>query len=125
MPGRCIFIGACALHPSQSASSQTYAEYRGKLATYLRCTFLCKLKIAPTLKTKEFQVVPKRWIVERTFGWFQWDRRLMIDYERKSSTAEDGLYCLNRKREEAPAHYTSDRIQKVSLLFDLFYQDSL
>ncbi|KJR40296.1 hypothetical protein MCHI_003257, partial [Candidatus Magnetoovum chiemensis] len=25
--------------------------------------------IAATLKTKGFQVVPKRWIVERTFGW--------------------------------------------------------
>jgi len=71
------------------------AAYRGKLAVYLWATFLCKLEIAPTLKTKGFQVVPKRWIIERTFGWFQWDRRLMIDYERKSSTAENMVYIAS------------------------------
>ena len=42
------------------------AGYRGKLSAYLWATFLCKLEIAPTLKTKGFQVVPKRWIVENT-----------------------------------------------------------
>jgi len=71
------------------------AGYRGELATYLWVTFLCKLEIAPTLKGKGFQVVPKRWIVERTFGWFQWDRRLIIDYERQSSTAENMVYIAS------------------------------
>lgn len=71
------------------------AGYRGKLATYLWVKFLCKLEIVPTLKTKGFQVVPKRWIVERTFGWFQWDRRLIIDYERKNSTAENMVYIAS------------------------------
>ena len=28
-----------------------------------------------------FQVQPKRWIVERTFGWLIWNRRLVKDYE--------------------------------------------
>lgn len=28
-----------------------------------------------------FQVLPKRWIVERTFGWFNFQRRLAKDYE--------------------------------------------
>jgi transposase len=26
-------------------------------------------------------VLPKRWIVERTFGWFNFQRRLAKDYE--------------------------------------------
>ena len=68
-----------------------YAAYRGELASYLWYTFLCRIEIAPTLKTKGFQVVPKRWIVERTFGWFQWDRRLMLDYERQSCSSETML----------------------------------
>lgn len=71
------------------------AAYRGDLVKYLWCAFLCELEIAPTLKTKGFQVVPKRWIVERTFGWFQWDRRLVIDYERKSSSAETMVYIAS------------------------------
>ena len=29
-----------------------------------------------------FQVVPKRWIVERTFGWLGFQRRLVKDYEQ-------------------------------------------
>jgi transposase len=30
---------------------------------------------------KGFKVLPKRWIVERTFGWFSESRRLCRDYE--------------------------------------------
>jgi putative transposase len=29
-----------------------------------------------------FQVLPKRWIVERTFGWLGFQRRLVKDYEQ-------------------------------------------
>ncbi len=35
-----------------------------------------------------FEVLPKRWIVERTFGWLRRDRRLAKDYERKVQTSE-------------------------------------
>ena len=28
-----------------------------------------------------FKVLPCRWVVERTFGWFDWCRRLSKDYE--------------------------------------------
>ncbi len=35
-----------------------------------------------------FEVLPKRWIVERTFGWLRRDRRLGKDYERKVQTSE-------------------------------------
>ena len=71
------------------------AAYKGGLATYLLCSFLCELEIAATLKTKGFQVVPKRWIAARTFGWFQWDRRLMIDYERQHLTSETMVYIAS------------------------------
>ena len=74
------------------------AAYRGDLADYLWCAFQCRLEIAPTLKTKGFQVVPKRWIIERTFGWFQWDRRLMIDYERQAQSAETMVYIASIRK---------------------------
>lgn len=35
-----------------------------------------------------FRVVPKRWIVERTFGWFEGYRRLSKDVERHTATSE-------------------------------------
>jgi len=68
------------------------AAYRGKLANWLWNRFQCQIKIAPTLKTKGFHVVPKRWIVERTFSWFGWYRRLNTDYERHSQTSEAIVY---------------------------------
>ena len=39
-------------------------------------------------EAKGFKVLPKRWIVERTFGWLRRDRRLTKDYERKAQTSE-------------------------------------
>ena len=38
--------------------------------------------------TKGFAVLPRRWIVERTFGWLMRHRRLVRDYERTVSSAE-------------------------------------
>ena len=35
-----------------------------------------------------FVVLPKRWIVERTFGWFGWYRRLSKDYEELTESSE-------------------------------------
>jgi transposase len=39
-----------------------------------------------------FKVVPKHWIVERTFGWLLWSRRLNKDYEVLPRTAEAFVY---------------------------------
>ncbi len=35
-----------------------------------------------------FQVLPRRWVVERTFGWLTRCRRLARDYERRTDHAE-------------------------------------
>lgn len=42
-------------------------------------------------KAKGFQVVPKRWVVERTFGWLNRYRRLSKDYERTLETSEAAI----------------------------------
>jgi transposase len=34
---------------------------------------------------KGFQVLPRRWVVERTFGWMMRWRRLIRDYEQRTS----------------------------------------
>lgn len=39
-----------------------------------------------------FQVLPKRWIVERTFGWLNRFRRLRKDYEQRLNIAEGFVY---------------------------------
>jgi len=42
--------------------------------------------------TKGFILLPKRWVVERTFGWFNWYRRLSKDYEVLTETSETFIY---------------------------------
>ncbi len=37
---------------------------------------------------KGFQVLPRRWVVERTFGWLIRNRRLARDYERLTTNSE-------------------------------------
>ena len=39
-----------------------------------------------------FQVLPRRWVVERTFGWFNLQRRLSKDYEALCETTEVHRY---------------------------------
>jgi putative transposase len=37
---------------------------------------------------KGFQLLKWRWIVERTFGWWNWERRLSKDYERMMDSSK-------------------------------------
>jgi putative transposase len=39
-------------------------------------------------RAKGFKVLPKRWIVERTFGWLSKSRRLCRDYEVRLDHSE-------------------------------------
>jgi putative transposase len=47
---------------------------------------------------KGFKILPKRWIVERTFGWLIQSRRLVRDYEAKISHSEAMIYLSMTKR---------------------------
>jgi putative transposase len=44
------------------------------------------------LLPKGFQVLPKRWVVERTFSWTDQNRRMSKDYERLPETSEAVIY---------------------------------
>jgi putative transposase len=39
-------------------------------------------------KAKGFVLLPRRWVVERTYGWLHWCRRLNVDYERLPESSE-------------------------------------
>jgi putative transposase len=43
--------------------------------------------------TREFRVLPRRWVVERTFAWLGQARRLSKDYERLPATSETMIYA--------------------------------
>ena len=39
-------------------------------------------------RAKGFEVLPRRWVVERTFAWIFKNRRLVRDYEQLTAVAE-------------------------------------
>jgi len=41
---------------------------------------------------KGFVVIPKRWVVERTFAWLSFNRRLSKDYEKHTQNSESMVY---------------------------------
>jgi len=63
--------------------------YRGELIDKVKCRFDWIIEIVlRTEKNENFDVLPKRWVVERTFAWFESYRRLSKDYEFNTDTSE-------------------------------------
>jgi transposase len=48
-----------------------------------------QLKVVPrNSDNSTFEVIPRRWVVERSIAWIRRNRRLVNDYERKVQTSE-------------------------------------
>jgi transposase len=62
--------------------------YTGKLIDWARTMFAWRLEVVKRSDAHRFTVLPKRWIVERTFAWLNQLRRLSKDYEVRPDTAE-------------------------------------
>lgn len=56
--------------------------YRGKLVEWVKQKLNYELEIIKRDELHRFKVLPKRWIVERTFAWLDTNRRSSKDYER-------------------------------------------
>lgn len=62
--------------------------YRGpKMAAAVAKTGAWRLQIVKRTDAHRFVVLPKRWVVERTFAWIARNRRLARDFERHARTA--------------------------------------
>jgi putative transposase len=67
--------------------------YAGKLIAWVQETCGWVLEIIKRSDTvKGFKLLPRRWVVERTFGWFGRYRRLSKDYERLPESSEAMIY---------------------------------
>lgn len=87
-------VGACEVlrraaekHPSLEAFSGD-AGYRGTAVRFVDETLGLTLHISEKIKDG-FAVLPKRWVVERTFAWLGSFRRLAKDVEILTATAEN------------------------------------
>ena len=99
-----VIVSAANIHDSQAAmeviSSLKYrfvrmvkivadGGYRGELIEKVKMALNWTLEIVLRKDCSScFKVLPKRWIVERTFSWFESYRRLSKDYEFQTDTCE-------------------------------------
>ena len=85
-------------------------SYRGQLVDWVkqRCHWILDI-IKRLADVKGFQVLPRRWVVERTFGWFGNYRRLSKDYEVLTQTSEAMIYV-------ASIHIMTRRLAAVTSL---------
>lgn len=73
----------------------TWADsaYAGKLVDFFQEKYGHKIEIIKrTDNMKGFVLLPRRWVVERTFSWLNNYRRLSKDYERLTITSENLIY---------------------------------
>ena len=61
--------------------------YAGKLIVKLKTAYQIELEIIKRSELTGFKILPKRWIVERTFSWIDTNRRNSKLYERLDDTA--------------------------------------
>jgi transposase len=69
------------------------AGYDGKpLADWIRSVANITVTLIKRTELHVFRVVPRRWVVERSFGWLLRYRRLVRDYERRPAHHEAMVY---------------------------------
>ena len=82
-----LFGKAAALFPTIQL---VWADggYAGQLGEWLKnwCGWVLDIVKKPT--TSSFVVLPRRWVVERTFAWLGRSRRLSKDYEELTDNSE-------------------------------------
>lgn len=61
--------------------------YRGRLIKTIKTKFNIELEIIKRDELHSFKILPKRWIVERTFAWIDTNRRNSKNYERLNNTS--------------------------------------
>jgi len=79
--------------------SKVWADqgYSGaELFNWVFAQFRCVLEVVKKKKGQRgFEVLPRRWVVERTLAWLVRSRRLSKDYERKPSSSEAQVYLAS------------------------------
>ena len=83
------------------------AVYTGRLTNWAAALKM-KIQIVAKRNPHAFEVLPRRWVVERTFAWISKHRRTVRDYERLPASHEAMLLWamtdLMTRRLAQPAH---------------------
>jgi putative transposase len=65
----------------------------GRLMAWVaECFKFCRAVMLRPKQARQFVLLPRHWVVERTFGWLNHSRRLSKSYERLTRTDETWIY---------------------------------
>jgi len=67
--------------------------YRGELIGWVKGRFGWMLELVKKPRDCGFHVLPRRWVVERTFAWLGRNRRLSKEYEYLGESSEAFIYA--------------------------------
>ena len=93
--GKQLFIALAQKPALFTRLEKIFADggYRGELVDWVQLHLNVVFEIVLKLRDqKGFQVLPKRWVVERTFAWITRTRRLARDYERLAESSEAFIF---------------------------------
>ena len=79
------------LHRALESVRLVFADggYRGQLLPIAKSAWAITVEVVlKPADQRGFAVLPRRWVVERTFSWLMRQRRLVRDYERLPETHE-------------------------------------
>jgi putative transposase len=88
-------LALAAMHAAYPTVTKVWADgaYAGNLIQHARDELNVDMEVVRTPSgTHTFQVLPRRWVVERTYGWWNRERRLSKDYERLPDTTQAFVY---------------------------------
>ena len=85
-----VFTLACWKYPTIIAGCGD-AGYRGTFVELSEQLLGRRIDISEKIKP-EWEILPKRWIVERTFSWMNHSRRLSKDYEISTSSEMNFMF---------------------------------
>ncbi len=103
------------LHRTSRRISLIWADavYTGKLSAWAAALKMT-LQIVPRRNPHAFEVLPRRWVVERTFAWISKHRRTVRDYERLPASHEAmilwAMTALMARRLAQPAHLSNTHL---------------
>jgi len=70
-------------------------NYRQTMLDWFRAALHCLVEVVTRTAAPGFRVLPKRWLVERTFGWFNRSRLLSKEYDVYVEVSEYWVYLAS------------------------------
>jgi putative transposase len=89
-----VLVMSCHSHPRPLRVAFPWADggYADKLIPWAAANLRLTVEVVKRNAAHTFQVLPRRWVVERTFAWITRSRRTVRDYERLPQHHEAMVY---------------------------------